>query len=670
MATLFTGEPDDAIDRGGVAAIRRRGSAGRRSTHRGSRSGWWAAGYGVVLLLAAGATAAEEAAKPATEAPDPQSVATQGRLRESVEWLASPEREGRLTGSKGGDAAADYIAARLAEMGLDTKLVADGPFQSFIVTLGSKLGPAERNRAELVGPPRPDGQPEIVPLVLGKDFTPMAGGATGPFDLPLAFAGYGITAPQEKYDDYAPFAGREGAARGLAVIVLRQEPQKDDPRSVFDGNKPSQHAPLARKAANAAKHEVGGIVFCNDADKDGDKLMEINRVGQAGGRPRQPILHVRRSLLDDVVRRSGGRSLEEIQRGVDESLTPASVVLDGWRIRGEAAIEREEGKTRNVIAMLRGSGAEAAADRPAIPAAETVVLGAHYDHIGYGGSNSAAPDVRAVHHGADDNASGTALLLEVARRLAAAGPLPRSVVFVAFSGEEIGLLGSAHYTANPSVPLADTVAMVNLDMVGRMQDDKLAIQGVDTATVFGPLVDRLGAAGRLTIRKQPGGSGPSDHASFYAKKIPVLHLFTGTHPDYHRPTDTPEKINYDGMERLATMVTELVTELARVPERPAYVQGGSKKARSGDDRPFFGSIPDFKSEAKGFAISGVAKDSPAEKGGLRAGDLIVRLGENVITDLDDFDSAIRRHKPGDTVAVVVVRAGAEVRLEVVLGKPR
>jgi hypothetical protein len=178
------------------------------------------------------------------------------------------------------------------------------------------------------------------------------------------------------------------------------------------------------------------------------------------------------------------------------------------------------------------------------------------------------------------------------------------------------------------------------------------------------------ARGRLTIRKQPGGSGPSDHASFYAKKIPVLHLFTGTHPDYHRPTDTAEKINYEGMERLATMVTELVTELARVPERPAYLQGGSKKARKGDARPSFGSIPDFKSEAKGFAISGVAKDSPAEKGGLRAGDLIVQLGESMITGIDDFDSAIRRHKPGETVPVVVVRAGVEVRLEVVLGEPR
>jgi hypothetical protein len=422
--------------------------------------------------------------------------------------------------------------------------------------------------------------------------------------------------------------------------------------------------------ANASEHEAGGVVFCNDIDKDGDALMAFTRAGDGTDRRTQPILHLRRGLLDDVVRRSVGRDLKEIQQGIDEALAPASVVLEGWRIRGETAIERQETQARNVVAILRGRGAEAAEGRAAIPAAETVVLGAHYDHLGFGGADSAAPGVRAVHHGADDNASGTALMLEVARRLAAAGPLPRTVVFVAFSGEERGLLGSAHYTANAPLPLADTVAMVNLDMVGRLNADKLIVQGADTGKGLDPLIDRLGAAGGFTIAKESGGFGPSDHASFYARKIPVLHLFTGSHPDYHRPSDTAEKINYEGMERLATLVTDLVRELASAAERPAYVQVASKMVARGGDRPFFGSIPEFGSAGKGYAISGVAKDSPAEKGGLRGGDLIVRLGESAITGLDDFDSALRKHKAGDTVPVVVVRGGAEVRLEVVLGPPR
>jgi acetylornithine deacetylase/succinyl-diaminopimelate desuccinylase-like protein len=639
--------------------------------NRESSRGWQVAGCGALaLLVVATATAAAPDVAPPPAGDTSTTGATRDRLRAAVEWLAGPDREGRGPGTQGIDAAAEYVAARLAETGLDTKVVGEGPYQAFAMTLEAKLGPEARNRAELVGPPRADGGRETVPLTLGKDFTPLAAGGSGPFDLPLAFAGYGITAPAEKYDDYAPFAGREGGARGLAVIVLRQEPQKDDPHSVFAGNQASQYAALARKVANASEHEAGGVVFCNDIDKDGDALMAFTRAGDGTDRRTQPILHLRRGLLDDVVRRSVGRDLKEIQQGIDEALAPASVVLEGWRIRGETAIERQETQARNVIAILRGRGAEAAEGRAAIPAAETVVLGAHYDHLGFGGADSAAPGVRAVHHGADDNASGTALMLEVARRLAAAGPLPRTVVFVAFSGEERGLLGSAHYTANAPLPLADTVAMVNLDMVGRLNADKLIVQGADTGKGLDPLIDRLGAAGGFTIAKESGGFGPSDHASFYARKIPVLHLFTGSHPDYHRPSDTAEKINYEGMERLATLVTDLVRELASAAERPAYVQVASKMVARGGDRPFFGSIPEFGSAGKGYAISGVAKDSPAEKGGLRGGDLIVRLGESAITGLDDFDSALRKHKAGDTVPVVVVRGGAEVRLEVVLGPPR
>jgi hypothetical protein len=439
---------------------------------------------------------------------------------------------------------------------------------------------------------------------------------------------------------------------------------------VFAGNQASQYAALARKVANASEHEAGGIVFGNDADTDGDRLMEFTRAGDGTDRRSQPILHVRRGLLDDVVRRSLGRGLNEIQKGIDESLAPASGPLEGWRIRGETAIERRETQARNVLAILRGRGTEDGEGRPAIPAAETVVLGAHYDHLGFGGVNSAAPGVNAVHHGADDNASGTALLIEVARRLAAAGPLPRTVLFVAFSGEERGLLGSGHYTANAPLPLADTVAMVNLDMVGRLNADKLIVQGADTGTGLDPLIDRLGAAGTFTIAKESGGFGPSDHASFYARKIPVLHLFTGSHADYHRPTDTAEKINYEGMERIATLVTDLVRELASAPERPGYLEVAGKQMARGGDRPYFGSIPEFGSAGKGYAISGVAKDSPAEKGGLKGGDLIVRLGESAIAGLDDFDSALRKHKGGDTVTVVVVRAGAELPLEVVLGPPK
>jgi hypothetical protein len=590
------------------------------------------------------------------------------RLQEDVEWLAAPEREGRGPGTKGIDSAAEWVAARLGGLpGVQSRLVDDGPFQPFEMTLEATLGPADLNTAELVGPPGPDGGRRTVPLALGSNFTPLAAGGGGAFDMPLVFVGYGITAPAEAYDDYAPLGAD---AKSAAVIVLRQEPQKDDPHSVFDGNQASQHAALSRKVANASEHEAGAVVFCNDTDAAGDELMAFTRAGEGSNARMMPVLHVGRTVIDEVVREALGKPLAEIQRGIDDGLAPASGPLAGWRIRGRIAIDRVETKGRNVLALLPGRGRPAADGRPAIEPRETVVLGAHYDHLGYGGENSAAPGDKTVHHGADDNASGTAVLVEVARRLAAAGPLPRSVLFVAFSGEERGLLGSGHYAANAAVPLADTVAMVNLDMVGRLDGDKVIVHGTGTGTGLEDLVDRLVEAGGLEAAKEPGGFGPSDHASFYAKKVPVLHVFTGSHADYHRPTDTADKINYDGMVRVTGVVTELVRELATRDERPGYLEVAAPAFARGGDRPYFGSIPDFGTPGKGYAISGVAKDSPAAKGGLQGGDRIVRLGSSAIVNLEDFDSALRKHKGGDSVSVVVERDGAEVALEVVLGQPK
>jgi hypothetical protein len=529
------------------------------------------------------------------------------------------------------------------------------------------LGPTADNTAEIVGPPDASGESQRIPLVLGEDFTPLAAGGSGGFDLPLAFAGYGITAPKEGYDDYATLPER---GKGSALVVLRQEPQKDNPHSVFDGNQASQHAALARKVANASEHEAGAVIFTNDV-AEGDGLMSFTRAGEGSEKRTLPILHVKRHVIDDLMKRSLDRDLSAVQVGIDEKLAPASAALAGWRIKGRIAIDRTETQGRNVLAILPGVGAPASGDRAAIDPRETVVLGGHYDHLGYGGSSSAAPGEKAIHHGADDNASGTALLIEVARRLKEAGPLPRTVLFAAFSGEERGLLGSGHYAANPAVPLTDTVAMVNLDMVGRLTDDKIIVHGTGTGTGLEQLVDRLVAARGFEVAKEAGGFGPSDHSSFYAKKIPVLHLFTGSHADYHRPTDTAEKINYDGMVRITGLVADIVRELATAAERPEYIEVASTMfARGGGDRPYFGSIPDFGKPGKGYAISGVTKDSPASKGGLQGGDLIVRIGESAITGLEDFDSALRKHKGGETVKVVVVRGGTEVSLDVTLGQPR
>ena len=617
----------------------------------GRRCGTMALAVACVLVRAGWPAAAADAPSPADRA------ALESRLRDAVEWLAAPEREGRGPGTAGIEQAAEWVARRLEALGLDTTVVGETPFQRFPVTLEAKLGPAVANTAELVGPPAADGTRTVRPLALGTEFTPLAAGGSGEFDMPLVFAGYGITAPKEGYDDYAP-VGPSGA-KGAAVIVLRQEPQKDDPHSVFDGNQASAFAALSRKVANASEHEAGGLVFTNDASDTDDALMAFERAGDGSERRTMPVLHVRRSVIAPVIEAGLGRELPALERAIDDRLEPQSAALAGWRIRGRVAIERKEAESRNVLAILPGTGGK-----------ETVVLGAHYDHLGYGGPNSAAPGETAVHHGADDNASGTAMLVEVARILAAEGPFPRTILFAAFSGEERGLLGSAHYAANAAVPLPDTAVMVNLDMVGRLEGDKVIVHGTGTGTGLDALVDRLVAAHALEVAKEPGGFGPSDHSSFYARKIPVLHLFTGSHSDYHRPTDTAEKINYAGMVRLTRLVADLVKDLATAPERPAYIEVASKMFARGGDRPYFGSIPDFGKPGKGYAITGVTKDSPAARGGLQGGDVIVRLGDSAVTGLEDFDSALRKHKGGDTIPVVVLRAGAEVTLQVTLAPPK
>jgi hypothetical protein len=303
---------------------------------------------------------------------------------------------------------------------------------------------------------------------------------------------------------------------------------------------------------------------------------------------------------------------------------------------------------------------------------ETIVIGAHYDHLGFGGNGSAAPGVHEIHNGADDNGSGSTVLMEVARQLAAGKKLPRRLVFIAFTGEERGLIGSARYVRNPLFPLDKTVAMLNLDMVGRLQDDKLIVHGTGTATEFDALVDQFAKHDAFQVTKKPSGFGPSDHSSFYGAKVPVLFFFTGTHKDYHRPSDDFEKLNIVGMRRVGQMVAEIATVLADAGERPHFLEakGAAPELGSGGDRPYFGSIPDFAQDAPGYALSGVSKGSPAERGGLKAGDAIIQFGDSKIGNLEDFDSALRKFKAGDKVPIVVKRGAEAVKLEVTLDPPR
>jgi len=644
-----------------------------------------------------------------------ETAAVEQRLADWARYLASDELEGRGVETKGLDLAAKYIAAEFTEAGLKTDLFEGAPFQPFRVTTSAKLG--KNNRLVLVGPPQEDGQPERIELKVREDFCPLAMSGSGQVDLPLVFVGYGITGKEEAYDDYAGID-----AAGKAVVILRHEPQQDDPESVFNGTRSSPHAPFRSKVSNAFEHDVAAAVFCTDGfeihrnvararkrwqealdrlaeahakfkevkdpslqeiesqRQEVEKLSEqVASLGEklqaaydpvlpmtAGGSRGQgrdfPVIHCRRSVVDRVVKAALGTDLAALERQIDEGLTPQSRPLTGWRITGQVEVERTEAEVKNVVAVLEGEG----------PLAEEVlVLGAHYDHLGWGGRGSRAGKQKEIHNGADDNASGVAVLIEVARRLAhRPQPLRRSVVFIAFTAEESGLLGSSHYVHHPPFAKDKTIAMLNVDMVGRLRDDKLIVSGTGTAKRFSELVDRLNERHGFQLTKKPGGYGPSDHTSFYSQQIPVMHFFTGTHEQYHRPTDDFDTLNVPGMRRIAALVTDVAVALADAEKRPEYVAVPRQRGRREGDKPFFGSIPDFAHQGPGFGISGVSEGGPAERAGLRGGDAIIRFGESKIGNLEDFDRALRKHKGGDKVRVVVLRDGKEEAFQVTLEPPR
>ena len=322
---------------------------------------------------------------------------------------------------------------------------------------------------------------------------------------------------------------------------------------------------------------------------------------------------------------------------------------------------------KNVIGILPG--------RDPVLRNQAIILGAHYDHLGLGGFGSLDPDSTGlVHNGADDNASGAAALIQVAARLAASPPA-RTVVFIAFSGEELGLLGSAHYVKQPIYPLASTVAMVNLDMVGRLRNGRLIVYGARSAKEFPTLLDSLNWYAGFDLKAQGDGYGPSDQSSFYAAKRPVLHLFTDLHEDYHRTTDDWQKVNYDGLKRVADFSLGLVTALANRTkpltflELPAPVVSLAAAPASGTPGygAYLGTVPDMTGAPGGVRLVGVRAGSPAEKAGLRGDDIITRIGGTETPDLQAMTDALRSHKPGEVVEILVRRGATVTTLQATLG---
>jgi hypothetical protein len=505
----------------------------------------------------------------------------------------------------------------------------------------------------------PNGQRIEVPV--NQQYVPLGLSASGKVDAPLVFAGYGVVSEEQEYDD---FKGID--VEGKVVMVLRKTPRPDSTTTPFDGAKASSHAALTTKMSKANLHKAAAVIFVNDAvsAKDEDTLMPFSYLASSRSE-KLPAIHLRRAVADSLLQSTLGRSLKDIEADIDRNLKPQSAPLTGWNAKLEVTLDRLTAK--NVVGVIEGEGPKAN---------ETVVIGAHYDHLGYGGFGSLARGLKnpAIHHGADDNASGTTALIELARRLAALPKRDRRLVFIAFSAEESGLLGSAHYCRSPLFPLNDTVGMLNLDMVGRLSPDKetkkdrLIVYGTGTAKHFDELIENLNKKYDFKLQKVATGTGPSDHASFYAKNIPVFFLFTDTHVDYHKPTDTSEKINVVGMRKVTELAEELAADLLTRPERPEFtkVGGGATQQGPRGNVPRLGVRPAYGDDKDGVLLDDVTEGGIASKAGLKAGDRIVEIGGKEVKNLEAYMASLASRKKGDSFEVAYLRDGKKQTTKVTL----
>ena len=530
-------------------------------------------------------------------------------LQSTVDALTGPGMDGRRSGTPGGDLAARRLADWLEAAGLRPGGERESFFQSFVVAPGARVATGSILR--------PVGG---AALQVGRDWTPHGGSLREHVTGEIAFVGYGVSAPASGYDDWAGIDVRD-----RIVLALDGAPAH------LGGLRTSRLEKLiaARRAGARALLIVG------------DRLPALSATATAVRLTSGTLTPAAADIL-----LAPDASIARLTTTIAERRAPASFVAPR-RVEIAVALEAADRTAVNVVGILPGRD-------PAL-AGEAVVLGAHYDHLGLTGG--------AIYPGADDNASGTAVVVGLARAFAAAGGLDRTLVFVLFGAEEIGLVGSGHYVRHPTVPLARTVAMLNFDMVGRLHDANVRVSGVDSGGSLREVASR--AASEIGVSADLRGSpfGPSDHSRFYTAGTPVLFFHTGSHPDYHRPGDTADKIDAAGMARIAALGGRIAERLA-TGDRPVYAtvarpQGDRRERGAGASPVFFGVRGEGQAESDGLRLAEIVVGSAAARAGLREGDVLVRFAERPVDSFDDLLAALRGRQPGDAVRVLYVREGIE-----------
>ncbi len=582
------------------------------------------------------------------------------RFQAHVDYLASDQLAGRGVGTEGIELAADYIAAQFRDAGLEPG-AGDGTFfQSFPIALRRTL--TDESSLKLVGDERE--------RKLHRDFVPFIFSSGASFKGGVVFCGYGIEAADKNHNDYEKID-----LNGKVALMLRGEP----PSWSEANGEPTRYAMFRDKVYDAKDRGAVAVLITNQAPTapaQPDTLIDFDNARRENYGI--PAFHISRSFARAMLHKGGLGSLKELQRRLDAAEI-VSAPLGHVAVSGNPGLRQQTAPTRNVIGLLRGRGPLAD---------ECVVLGAHYDHLGirkpmmrrFKAGKLIREDLPPqIHNGADDNASGVAGLIEIARRAAAAPPPRRSLLFVAFSAEESGLLGSAYYVKHPVFSLENTVAMLNMDMIGRMnrRTDRVLVFGAKSGTGIEESLMRRAAALGLEIAPSKDSGGRSDHASFIRKKIPALHFLTGIHSDYHKPSDDADKINARGGVEVERLVYDIAEDIANAHARPKFqaVNVERKEAKGASGTPTYrvvmGLAPGYaEGDQPGMAVEAVTPEGPADVAGMKGGDRIVRINDKDVGNIYDYMAAMRKNKPGDHVTVVVMRNGKKLVLDVTLAPAR
>jgi hypothetical protein len=568
------------------------------------------------------------------------SQVTVKELQSHIKYLSSDSLRGRLTGSPGDSLAAEYIKSKLISYGLKP-LTGDG-LQRYKVT--KKVVAGKSNSLSIYG----------ISYTLDKDFIPFAFSSNSGKESDVVFAGYGfnINGDTLKWNDY------EGVdVKGKWVMILRGDPEPENNKSPFISFSADRDKALLAKDMGAA-----GVLMVSGPLLDPQDAFEL--LNMEGYSVDIPVLRIKKEVADVILSKSKN-TIALLEKKLNDTKKPFSFSTK-VSVNGKAEIVRELANTRNVVMLLPG-------EDPKLKD-EYIILGAHFDHLGMGGpgSGSRALDTIGIHHGADDNASGVAMMLELAEKFAETkGSHKRSILCLSFSGEEEGLLGSKHFVDDPGIDLSRVNVMINMDMVGRLNEtNNLQIGGVGTATGLKALVYANTDTSIIKLTLSEEGYGPSDHSSFYGKNIPVLFYFTGAHMDYHTPTDTWEKINYKGMVEISDLVFNVAKETASEDSRLQFKEAGPKvettryPMRKGVT---LGIMPDFAGVIKnGLRADFVTPGKPAALGGMQKGDIITFINGKPVNNIQDYMFRMGQLKHGQTISVEVLRNDKKVVLVIQL----